>query len=171
MGQRNYLVEGVSGSGKTTVCRELQRRGYAAVNGDTVLAYQGDPETGEPVSGRSHEHHLWDVARVRELAADTSVAATFFCGGSRNFARFLDVFDRVFVLELDRATLDLRLDTRPGDEWGGRPAERELIHRLHRTGEDLPRDAVRIDAGAPVADVVDELLRQCGPAGTGTSGR
>ena len=46
MGVRNYLIEGVSCSGKTSVCRELQRRGYQAFNGDTDLAYQGDPETG-----------------------------------------------------------------------------------------------------------------------------
>ncbi|MDF2837716.1 MAG: hypothetical protein K0Q63_3356, partial [Paenibacillus sp.] len=28
MGIRNYLIGGVSGAGKTTVCKELQRRGY-----------------------------------------------------------------------------------------------------------------------------------------------
>jgi Cdc6-like AAA superfamily ATPase len=43
MGMRNYLIEGVSGTGKTSVCKELQRRGYYAINGDTELAYQGDP--------------------------------------------------------------------------------------------------------------------------------
>jgi hypothetical protein len=51
MGMRNYLIEGVSGTGKTSLCKELQRRGYYAINGDTELAYQGDPETGkQPVS-------------------------------------------------------------------------------------------------------------------------
>jgi broad-specificity NMP kinase len=51
MGMRNYLIEGVSGTGKTSVCKELQRRGYYAINGDTELAYQGDPGTGkQPVS-------------------------------------------------------------------------------------------------------------------------
>jgi len=32
MGVRNYLIEGVSGVGKTSVCKELQRRGYHAIN-------------------------------------------------------------------------------------------------------------------------------------------
>jgi predicted ATPase len=27
MGVKNYLIEGVSGTGKTAVCKELQRRG------------------------------------------------------------------------------------------------------------------------------------------------
>jgi len=40
MGIRNYLIEGVSGTGKTAVCRELRRRGYHAVNGDRALAYR-----------------------------------------------------------------------------------------------------------------------------------
>jgi hypothetical protein len=44
MGIRNYLIEGVSGTGKTSVCDELQRRGYHAIHGDRELAYQGDPE-------------------------------------------------------------------------------------------------------------------------------
>jgi len=70
MGVRNYLIEGVSCSGKTSVCRELQRRGYQAFNGDTDLAYQGDPETGEPADGSSPGHHIWPVGRVEALVAN-----------------------------------------------------------------------------------------------------
>jgi hypothetical protein len=54
MGIRNYLIEGVSGTGKSSVGKELQRRGYHAVNGDRELAYQGDPEAGEPTDGFTH---------------------------------------------------------------------------------------------------------------------
>lgn len=51
MGVRNYLIEGVSGAGKTSVPTELERRGYHVVHSDRVLAYAGDPETGEPLKG------------------------------------------------------------------------------------------------------------------------
>ncbi len=47
MGIKNFLIEGVSCSGKTTVCNELQRRGYNAIHGDRELAYQGDPINGK----------------------------------------------------------------------------------------------------------------------------
>ena len=50
MGRRNYLIEGVSGAGKTAVATELQRRGYQAIHGDRELAYRGDPETGRPAA-------------------------------------------------------------------------------------------------------------------------
>lgn len=160
VGIRNYLIEGVSCTGKTSVCEELRRRGYHAINGDTELAYQGDPETGRPASGPAHEYHIWQVDKVRALVADQDEAVTFFCGGSRNFSRFIDLFDGVFVLEVDLDTLNRRLDRRPEDEWGGKPTERELIVRLHRTKEDVPKNGVSIDATAPLAHVVDEIVRR-----------
>lgn len=161
MGVRNYLIEGVSGTGKTSVCNELRRRGYHSINGDRELAYQGDPNTGKSLDGFAHAHHIWDVEKVRALVADQSHSASFFCGGSRNFDRFIDLFDGVFVLEVDPDTLNRRLAVRPEDEWGGRPSERELIARLHATKEDIPKIGVVIDATVPVARVVDEILRRC----------
>ena len=92
MGMRNYLIEGVSGTGKTSVCNELQRRGYHAIHGDRELAYRGDPETGEPTDGFAHEHHIWHVDRVRALVANQDEAVTFFWGGSRKSSKYIALF-------------------------------------------------------------------------------
>jgi len=159
VGVRNFLVEGVSGTGKTSVCRELNRRGYHAINGDRELAYQGDPETGAATDTALHQHHIWDVGRVRALVADHQEPVTFFCGGSRNFSTFIGLFDEVFVLDIDLETLQGRLDQRPHDEWGSKPSERDLVVRLHRTREDIPDSGVVIDATRPLPEVVDEILR------------
>lgn len=160
MGVKNYLVEGLSGTGKTSVCDELARRGYHAIHGDRELAYQGDPETGEPTDTSAHENHIWRVDDVKALLANQDEPATFFCGGSRNFSKFIDLFDGVFVLDVDLDTLNRRLDKRPDDGWGGgKPIERERIARWHQTKEDVPRNGVVIDATGPIAHVVDEILR------------
>jgi len=172
MGVRNYLIEGVSGTGKTSVATELQQRGYHVIHGDRELAYKGDPRTGEPLDGSApqqnildvafgHEHHLWDVDKVKFLAADQSHPISFFCGGSRNFHHFIDLFDGVFVLEVDLDTLKRRLAGRAENEFGGKPAEQELVMRLHATKEDIPRSATTIDATQPLACVVDEILSKC----------
>ena len=158
MGIKNYLIEGVSGTGKTSVCDELQRRGYRPIHGNRELAYQGDPKTGEPLAGSTHEHHIWNVAKVSALVDDKSHAASFFCGGSRNFDRFIDLFDGVFVLEVDLDTLNRRLAVRPENEWSGRASEREFIARLHATKEDIPKNAIIINATAPISHVVDAIL-------------
>jgi thymidylate kinase len=161
MGVKNYLIDGVSCAGKTTVCSELQRRRYHVIHGDNDLAYWGDPTTGQPVEGSSDEPRtwLWEVEKVRALAADRNHASTFFCGGSRNSDRFLDLFDEVFVLEVDLDTLNRRLAARPETEWGGTASEGEAFtRRQHATREGLPANAILIDATAPPSSVVDAIL-------------
>ena len=161
MGVKNYLIDGVSCAGKTTVCRELQLRGCHVIHGDRELAYWGDLKTGEPVDGDTDATRawLWDVAQVSALVADQSHAATFFCGGARNADRFIGLFDEVFVLEIDRETLERRLAARPPTAWGGTAEEGEAFARLqHATSEGLPAHGIIIDATAPIATVVATIL-------------
>ena len=83
MGVRNYLIEGVSGAGKTAVAAELQRRGYQAIHGDRELAYRGDPRTGRPIDPETEtptalwlsERWIWDVEKVKAYIADQDQAA------------------------------------------------------------------------------------------------
>jgi hypothetical protein len=161
MGIKNYLIDGISCAGKTTICNELQRRGYHAIHGDRDLAYWGDPNTGEPVPGCTGAQRtwMWNVATVSALVADHTHAATFFCGGSRNADRFIDVWDGVFVLAIDRETLNRRLAARPADAWAGTAREGESFARFQQaTKEGLPTNAISIDATAPLSSVVDTIL-------------
>jgi thymidylate kinase len=173
MGIRNYLIEGVSGTGKTTVAEGLRRRGYHVVHGDRELAYHGDPKTGEPVDEPAHaseadkvrwrqERWIWNVDKVKAVIADRGNAISFFCGGSRNFDRFVDLLDGVFVLDVDVETLKRRLAGRAEDEFGGRPVELDLLVRLHATKEDIPKGDFTIDATAPIERIVDEILERTG---------
>ena len=173
MGVRNYLIEGVSGAGKTAVATELHRRGFQAIHGDRELAYRGDPETGLPMAPAPDgatarwmsEHHIWDVEKVKAHIANRDEAVTFFCGGSRNSSKFIDLLDGVFVLEVDLDTMNRRIDERVArdpTDFGGNVEERELAAHLHATGESVPTNATRIDAVAPIARVVDDILSKCG---------
>jgi broad-specificity NMP kinase len=175
LGIRNYLIEGGSGTGKTTVAEELERRGYHVVHGDRTLAYYGHAETGKPMQTPrleneadkvqwGYEHWIWPVERVKALVADQANAISFLCGHSANARQFIGLFDEVFVLEVDAETLNSRLMKRPEDEFGGKPLERELVMRLHRAKEDLPDGAVSIKANAPLARVVDDILSKIGGA-------
>ncbi len=171
MGRRNYLIDGVSGAGKTAVCTELQRRGYQAIHGDRELAYQGDPDTGIPTDGLTHEHsatfisehHIWDVEKVNALVANQDEAVTFFCGGSKNSSQYIDLFDGVFVLSVDLDTSLRRIAERVAldpTDWGGTAEEREITVRMYHTKAALPHNGIIIDATAPLARVVDEILSQ-----------
>jgi gluconate kinase len=172
MGIKNYLIEGISGVGKTAVAEELERRGFHVIHGDRVLGHVGDPETGQALKRPSHhsdaesvawlnKHWIWPVDQVKALIADHTNPITFFCGTSRNTKQFINLFDQVFVLDIDRATLMQRLSNRPEDEFGGRAVEKELIAKLHATQEDIPKTATHINAARSVSAVVDEIVMMC----------
>jgi hypothetical protein len=170
MGRSNYLIDGVSGAGKTAVCTELQRRGYQAIDGERELVYRGDPETGIPTDPETgtptatwmSEHHIWDVEKVKALVANQEEAVTFFCGGSKNSSQYIALFDGVFVLAVDLDTSLRRIEERVAldpTDWGGTPEEREITVRMYPTQADIPQNGIIIDATAPLARVVDEILR------------
>ncbi len=162
VGRKNYLIEGLSGTGKTTLCDALLACGYQAIHGDRALAYKGDPNTGAPVTHSGHAYHIWDVHKVQALVADRAHDATFFCGGSRNFSKFIHLFDAVFVLEADVDTLMARLAQRSKDDWGSKPQERAFVRKLHASGGDVPRQAIYLDATRPVTEVRASLLAHVG---------
>ena len=166
MAKRNYLIEGSSGTGKSAVWEELQKRGYKAINGDRELAYRGDPETGRrserqhgPIEDPGFGYHIWDVEKVREIVSNKDDDVAFFCGGSRNFHKFIDLFDKVFVLDVDIETLKERLDRRTADDWDVTDPENstEFVLRLHATKEALP-EGITIDTARPIGEVVDVIL-------------
>lgn len=47
---------------------------------------------------------------------------------------------------------------RPDGQFGGRPAERETIARLHATKKGMPKGGLVVEALGPLARVVDEIL-------------
>lgn len=176
MGIKNYLVDGISGTGKTTVAEELERRGYHVIHGDRELKYRGNPKTGEPIEEPNHQsemdkaiwrqkHHLWDLNRVQSVIDNQNMKISFFCGGSRNFSQFINKLDGVFILNVDdieelHRRLDERVARDPTD-FGSKPEEKELVARLHQTKEDIPDCGVVIDATKPIKDIVDEILNTC----------
>lgn len=173
MGQKNYVIEGTSGTGKTTVCNSLSTRGYNAIHGDRALAYKGCPVTMRPVVEPQHAslqdaalwrhaHHIWDLSKVQTLAADRTMPATFFCGGLRNHAQILGLMDAAFILTVDAHTLTRRLSKRDSFEFGGQAHERDIVLHLHATQVDMPVGGIRINAARPASEVTDAILAQCG---------
>jgi adenylate kinase family enzyme len=164
MGRKNYLIDGGSGTGKTTVCNELQRRGYQAIHGDRELKIA--PKVDETPSGPIPGYDLpplWDMAKVNALIANHDHAITFFCGGCSNASEFIDRLDGVFVLEVnDLDTVMKRIEKRvqadPTD-WGATQEERDIVIRAHQAKKAAPAEQI-IDATAPVKSVVDEILRR-----------
>ena len=61
MAKRNYLVEGLSGAGKSSVYEELIRRGYKAISTDRAWKVHAGSDADSP--GRP-VHSMWDQRKA-----------------------------------------------------------------------------------------------------------
>ena len=115
--KRNYLVEGLSGTGKSAVYDELIRRGYEAINTDRAWAYCADPDTGLPGGPIHHDTWMWDQQKAVSELIRAEPEVLFVCGSSRNRDHFLPYFTKIFNLRIDDDTMRRRLQARTGEDW------------------------------------------------------
>ena len=158
MAKRNYLVEGLSGAGKSSVYEELIRRGHNAISTDRAWAYCADPDTGLPGGPVRHDTHIWNQQEALGELQRSEPEVLFVCGSSRNRDHFLPYFTKIFNLRIDDDTMRRRLQERTDDDWPLGQDGVKLMLELNGSDEG-PAGAIDIDATRPLDQVVDELLR------------
>lgn len=156
-----YLIEGVSGAGKTTVGEKLAELGYQVIDGDEELADFVDPETGLLTEDHNYKNWLWDEKKFYKAVDQAADGIIFICGGAMNKPDFLHNFTKVFTLHLDERTLRHRLATRTNNEYGKKPEELEYQLRMNRVAEQHSKDqgTVLIDATQPLSVVIETILK------------
>src|ERR1700688_5074635 len=159
MAKRNYLVEGLSGAGKSSVCEELIRRGYKAISTDRAWAYHANPDTGLPGGPVQHDNWMWDRQKAVSELENPEPETLFVCGSSRNRDNFRPYFTKIFNLRIDDDTMRRRLQARTADDGPLDPdpasydealaAMIELMLELNRSNEK-PAGAIDLDATQPL---------------------
>jgi hypothetical protein len=168
------LVTGISGSGKSAVCVELQQRGHEAhdmdLEGNAAWVHR---RSGTPVplsdvadpSVRSAawlEEHDWKLvpSRVEGLARQAGDRTVFLCGMASNQDDLSHLFSHVICLSVDEHTLRDRVATRTSNDFGKTSHElaavlgwRDVVQEAYRQG-----GATMIDATLPLTTVVDAVL-------------
>ena len=170
----NTLITGVAGSGKTTIAAELTKRGYYALNMDSINGLcswinlstgKSDPYSERISAGDWFEHYdwLWNTERLTELLKKSS--DTFFCGSSGNQEQFYRMFGKIFLLEMDKQLIKERIFNNERDHnYGRRPGELELIFSYFEDFQDKAKasGATVINARKPVDEIIDVILSESG---------
>jgi hypothetical protein len=167
-----YLVTGNPGSGKSGLAQELRRRGLSAIDPDCDpgLSYW-EAEDGarvslvdgpsDPGSEWLQSHRwVWHRARLEELLAQQG-GPTFVCGIALNIDQVQDLFDEIFLLEIDAATQEARLASHDAQNPPGRSeAGREQIRRGRDVFQTqmLNLGAIAVDGTVPTVVVADQVL-------------
>jgi broad-specificity NMP kinase len=164
---RKYLITGRGGTGKSTICLELQRRGVHAFDADKVpgLCRWENRQSGEPININPAGYidfkkvaWAWQDKVLRQLLANAS--NLIICGSSSNQENYYPSFDKIFVLVIDPDTHDLRLRTRDFD-YGKHPKlRRELVESHQNFAEKmLDQGAIPINVNQSLEKAVNDILR------------
>ena len=157
----------MSGTGKSTLVRELVARGYKAVDLDSnewsewvEVEWVGDPTSPEsPVEpGRDW---IWREDRVQDLLSTEDADVLFVSGCAENMVKFYAQFDHIVLLTVPAAVIVERLATRTNNPNGKRPEEVARVLGLLQTIEPALRRVAghEIDTSVPLDQVVARVLQ------------
>ena len=165
------FLTGIAGSGKSTLFKELVRRGHEAIDADEKLSFWVNTASGERVSASDHtlttdpeffEEHDWyiDVEAVERLAQEAKNKTIYICGSVANEEQVRHSFEKVYCLFVDEASLTSRIQSRTDKDFG--KTEHELAHLL-KLNRQVQRKyelmgAVIIDATQPVTVIADRII-------------
>ena len=167
-----YLVTGLSGTGKSSVAKELTRRGYAAYDTDEVRALKkwvnlSSNETVAyelpvPDEWYKRNHLAWDRKALERLFKKHEDEPLFICGSSYNDAQFYPLFDKIFFLVVNASTLTYRLAYREGNQFGKKETERNEVLKWHHMIDynELAKEHTGhvLNTDRQVSEVVDDML-------------
>ena len=140
----------MSGTGKSSVVRELVARGYKAVDTDDGWC-ELQPD------GRQ----MWREGAIQALLAAEDANLLFVAGCEENQARFHSQFDHIVLLSAPLETLVERLAVRSNNSYGKTPQEfRRFLDDVENVEPLLRRVATHeILTTVPLNDVVTAILR------------
>jgi shikimate kinase len=169
------FVTGISTSGKSTIAKELTKRGYEAY--DTEHENHSawyDSKTGERVAGfneipeRTQEwldEHEWniDLNWVKSMKIKAKNKLIFLCGGSHNKVEVRKLCDKTVWLITDEETIRNRVKIPRDHDFGTKSHELEGTIEWNKINEEEFRNygAVMIDATQPLDKVVDKIVSIC----------
>ncbi|TAH34709.1 hypothetical protein EYC59_02935 [Candidatus Saccharibacteria bacterium] len=158
-----YFITGRPGSGKSTVMRELQQRGFTAYDTDSiegVTALQ-NKETGlivpwpnGPVDWTRFSWNWQDAPLRRLLNKDGDIFLGAIVGNQKDY---YPLFDTVFALTLSKETLAQRLDIHEHERTQQEKDQAIAVHDEKQTRWTDQR-LVLVSSERPVNEIVDEIL-------------
>jgi len=158
-------ITGASGTGKTSIARELAARGIPALDMDSIC-HREHRETGKEAGwepGKTdewYESHGWvcNVDSLEDFLARNQTAVAV--GLSSNQDAYLPLFDKVFVLYASPEVIIERLNARTDNEYGKHPNEQQRLLSWHRSFEKemADRGAIPINTERPLSETVEDIL-------------
>lgn len=145
----------MSGTGKSSVIEELQRRGFEAI--DTDYDDWCD-EAIDPASGESD--WIWREERMRDLLTSPLTVPLFVSGCRTNQRKFYPYFDSKVLFSAPLEVMLERIRNRSSNPYGQSEEERaEIIRNFEQVQPLLKQSAdIEIDSSKMRVDEIADFL-------------
>ncbi len=132
---KRVLLTGMSGTGKSTLIRELAARGYKAIDTDTDDWSAWVDVTGafEQFGSKAESDWVWREDRIQCLLSTDDADVVFVSGCKTNQTKFYGQFDHIVLLSAPAQVIIERLAARTTNPYGKHPDELARVLRLQRS--------------------------------------
>jgi broad-specificity NMP kinase len=164
-------ITGISGTGKTAIAKELEKKGFYVISIDEVpnLCVWIHKKTKEKVNYETElnkefiDTHDWvcDVEYLNELIKK-GTSPIFVLGLSSNQNDFMHLFDKVLLLQCKPETFISRIESRTDNDFGKDKTAQDVILSWYKNFENnmLEKGAVSIDVENSLYEVVENIIEQ-----------
>lgn len=167
---KSILITGLAGSGKSSICKELNKLGYKAHSIEDIkgLFKMIDKKTGKLFKNfdnnnlKSVKHSAWicDKKKLQQLIHKNSKGIVFYSGIASNLSNLLPLFDKIFLLKVSQKILRERLSKRTSNHFGRTSKVQKWMFRWKIWWEFymFVKGAVFINANHSLREIAKEII-------------
>ncbi len=165
---KRILLTGMSGTGKSTLIRELIARGYKAIDMDYGgWSHWVNLRTGLPAPPPDKGEYGWDELdwvwheeRIERLLSTDDSDTLFLAGAAPNQGKFYKFFDHIILLSAPAEIVIERLKARRNNPYGTTPRSQARVLEHIQTVEPQLRHGAdhEIDTSAPIEEVLSQII-------------
>jgi len=170
---KSILITGISGTGKSAICDELNRLGYKAFNIEEIkgLFSMINKKTCKPFKNFDNDNiesvkqadWICNKRKLQHLMKKNSEEKlVFYCGTASNLNDLLQLFDKIFLLQTNQKILRERLSNRTSNNFGRTAEIQKLVFSWKKLWEDhmKKKGAIIINANHSLQEIAINILKK-----------